>query len=92
MNLNFLLLVILWMVLVIDWAQTRTIAKNPWKWTELNPIIGSHPSLAKVNTYFVIVIALSFVLYWFPIWLVSIFVAVEAVVVVRNFTLGISIS
>jgi hypothetical protein len=31
-------------------------------------------------------------LYWFPIWLVSIFVAVEAVVVVRNFTLGISIS
>ena len=35
-----------------DWAQTRTIAKNPQEHSELNPILGEHPSTGKVNNYF----------------------------------------
>lgn len=37
---------------VIDWGQTRAIAKNPQRWVEMNPLIGPHPSLGRVNTYF----------------------------------------
>lgn len=35
-----------------DWAQTRTIAKNPDRFYETNPILGEHPSSGKVNNYF----------------------------------------
>jgi len=35
-----------------DWAQTRTIAKNPYQWHETNPILGQHPSVGNVNNYF----------------------------------------
>ena len=38
----------------IDWAQTRTIAKNPHIWHEAGNkfFLGSHPSVGRVNTYF----------------------------------------
>ncbi len=35
----------------IDWGQTRTIAKNPDRYYEINPILGKHPSIGKVDTY-----------------------------------------
>jgi hypothetical protein len=35
-----------------DWAQTRTIAKNPQQFHETNPILGEHPSTGTVNNYF----------------------------------------
>ena len=35
-----------------DWAQTRTIAKNPEKFYETNKLLGKHPSLGEVNNYF----------------------------------------
>lgn len=35
----------------IDWAQTRQIIREPGMW-ELNPILGRHPSRARVNAYF----------------------------------------
>jgi hypothetical protein len=38
---------------VIDWLQTREIAKNPDKWTEQNPIIGApYPNIDRVDGYF----------------------------------------
>jgi len=37
---------------VIDWGQTRTIAKNPDVWVEHNPLLGTHPSVNRVNNYF----------------------------------------
>lgn len=37
--------------LIVDWAQTRTIAKDP-EFEELNPILGKKPSLGRVNSYF----------------------------------------
>lgn len=36
---------------LIDWGQTRSIAKNPDQYRELNPILGEHPSIGRVNTY-----------------------------------------
>lgn len=35
-----------------DWAQTRTIAKNPVQYGEINKILGEHPSVGSVNNYF----------------------------------------
>jgi len=35
-----------------DWAQTRTIAKNPHQYYETNKILGRHPSVGLVNNYF----------------------------------------
>jgi len=35
-----------------DWRQTRTIADNPDRWYECNPVIGKHPTKSQVNRYF----------------------------------------
>lgn len=36
----------------IDWAQTRDIARNGNQFYELNPLLGQHPSIGRVNNYF----------------------------------------
>lgn len=37
---------------LIDWSQTRTIAKNPDIYYEkVNPVLGKHPSVGKVDTW-----------------------------------------
>lgn len=46
------LLMCLSLALSIDWLQTRVIAANPLRFYELNPILGRHPSLRRVNIYF----------------------------------------
>jgi hypothetical protein len=43
-------------VTVIDWGQSRYIAKHPGDWTEPNATIGHHPSVGRVNNYFGIVL------------------------------------
>ena len=35
----------------IDWRQTRTIAKNPDRFYEINPLMGKHPSTKEVDAY-----------------------------------------
>ncbi len=35
-----------------DWQQTRTIAANPDRFKETNPILGSHPGKQDVDLYF----------------------------------------
>lgn len=45
---------------VIDWGQTRYIARHPDQWCELNPVLGEHPSLGGVNRYFLASGALMF--------------------------------
>jgi len=39
---------------LMDWAQTRNIARNSDKWREINPILGEHPSEDKVDAYFAV--------------------------------------
>lgn len=36
---------------VLDWSQTRTIAKNPDRFQEANPLIGKNPSAGKVDAF-----------------------------------------
>lgn len=36
---------------VVDWQQTRTIAANPERYKELNPLLGKHPSIQEVDIY-----------------------------------------
>jgi hypothetical protein len=43
-------------MLVIDWGQTRYIAKNPDQFEERNPLLGKHPSVGDVNRHFVLAI------------------------------------
>lgn len=38
---------------LVDWAQTRYIAKHPDKYREMNPLLPRHPSLGDVNRHFV---------------------------------------
>jgi hypothetical protein len=38
--------------IAIDWGQTRTIARNPARFTEANPILGPHPGVGRVDRYF----------------------------------------
>lgn len=38
---------------VVDWTQTRYIAKNPDRFKENNRILGEHPTLGNVNRYFI---------------------------------------
>ena len=38
---------------VADWSQTRYIARHPGQYYEINPIIGKHPSVDKVDRHFV---------------------------------------
>jgi len=38
--------------LAMDWSQTRTIAKNPDRYYETNPILGKHPNVGTVDLYF----------------------------------------
>ena len=37
----------------VDWAQTRDISRNPNKYYETNAILGKHPSIGSVNSYFI---------------------------------------
>jgi hypothetical protein len=37
---------------IIDWHQTKVIARNPDIWYERNPELGKHPSERKVDLYF----------------------------------------
>ena len=38
----------------IDWGQTRYIANHPKRFHEMNPIIGRHPAVSRVDQYFFI--------------------------------------
>jgi hypothetical protein len=38
--------------LAVDWGQTRHIAKNPDRFYEKNRLLGSNPSVSKVDAYF----------------------------------------
>lgn len=40
-------------VTVIDWLQTRQVAKNPSRYEENNKFLGKHPTMREVNSYFV---------------------------------------
>ena len=80
---------------VIDWAQTRNLARHPDKWYEHNRLLGYHPSVGRVNAYFALTgiahYAVANVLpsrYRAPFQYVSIGIEIGAVE--HNYSIGIS--
>lgn len=78
---------------IADWLQTLTIAKHPDLFTEFNPILGKHPSVARVNIYFasfIILFSALFVLMlaekmlFMPMWMVGVIFGMECCVVWMN--------
>lgn len=80
-------------LLVIDWRQTLTIARNPERWYETNPILGRHPSVLRVNVWFAIVLTAGLcamaLLPTFCLLIVAVGAVVEGYFVFNNFRLGI---
>ena len=83
--------------LAVDWGQTRYIAKNTHRFTETNPMLGSTPSVGKVDTYFlgamVGTVALAHVLPsdWRQLFLAGT-LAVEIGAVSQNRSIGIKMA
>ena len=42
----------------MDWSQTLHIARNPQTYSEMNSILGPHPSTGRVNSYYALTGAL----------------------------------
>ena len=94
------LLILAEALLALDWRQTLTIARNPRTESEINRILGPHPSVVAVCRYFLLCMtgtALCFLLSFlsalapFATYLsiasiaMSVFViALEATVTIRN--------
>ena len=82
---------------VMDWRQTRVIAKSEGHWRETNGILGDHPSRDKVDTWFAGTLAghaiISYLLpdKWRTTWQ-AITIGMEATTVVRNYQLGIKVA
>ena len=81
-------------LLVVDWAQTRHIARNPQLFYEKNPILGEHPSLGRVNTYFATVLVANYFITdaLSPKWRTAYqagLIGVELVVIGNNKRIGI---
>lgn len=82
------------LTLIIDWLQTRYIAKHPEKYSELNVILGPHPSVVAVNIYFMICIAIIGAVAYFatePYGAVGcgLLAVFEILVTIRNYRFGV---
>lgn len=81
-------------LLLVDWLQTRSIARNPRDYVELNPILGPHPTVGRVNTHFAAAIALNYLISenlsgkTKTGWLIGITI-LEGTVTARNMGIGI---
>lgn len=82
---------------VADWGQTRDIAARPGRYTEMNPMLGDHPSRKRVDSHFVVTAimhtAVSYVLPpdWRRLWQ-HISVGVGVGTVVQNARIGLQIN
>lgn len=86
--------VILVLLLVIDWAQTRFIAKHPELFSEINIVLGKHPSIEAVNLYFVFCIVGIVILGHGLSEMAAMvgggmLIALEVFITVRNYKLGV---
>lgn len=89
-------LVLALIMLAIDWRQTLTIARNPDKWREKNPLIRWQ--MAKlgaengVNLHFALsAVLISAVYFWiaYPLAWAALWIVLEGYVCLHNHRLGI---
>lgn len=80
--------------LVVDWGQTRYIAKHPDQYHEKNRFLGLRPSTGRVNGYFVasiigtIGVSMALPSKWRKFWLGGVTV-IELSAIRNNLELGI---
>lgn len=80
----------------VDYLQTRTIAKNPDRYWEANPLLTRHPSVTKVDAYFLTLALLHLFITdrlpkeHRPIWQI-LSITTSVVLMVNNFSIGIKI-
>lgn len=80
----------------MDWSQTQQVATHPLLYSEMNPILGSHPSLEAINIYFPSAMALhALVAYalpkpWREVWQ-TMWIGIETYTVYTNATIGLRI-
>ncbi len=78
----------------VDYLQTRTIAKNPARYREINPLLTRHPSMIKVDVYFLTLALLHPVITHYlpkkhrPIWQ-FLSITLSTVAVAKNLSIGI---
>jgi hypothetical protein len=82
---------------VIDYGQTRYIAKNTWTHHESNPMIGRYPSLGKVNQHFIILPIATYLILdnissEHRTWALRALAVVEIGFIAHNYSLGLRTS
>jgi hypothetical protein len=82
-------------LLLADWSQTLQIARDPLRHGEQNALLGLHPSVGRVNTYFAVSFIANAAILWLPttprrIGYVGL-IAWKAHTVIRNHRLGLTI-
>lgn len=82
---------------IIDWGQTRYIAKNPKTFFERNAILGKHPTVDKVDMYFAgTLIAHALVTHFLPDkyrpWWQLATISMEGYCVNHNFKAGVRVA
>lgn len=82
---------------VLDWSQTRNIAKNPNRYYEKSPFLPDHPSMGQVNRYFIVGTAASLLIAdllpsSYRRYGLYVMIGVSGLHVTRNLSLGIGIS
>jgi hypothetical protein len=100
-SMLYILCVVLAIVtLLLDWFQTLTIAGHPDRFSEVNPILGKHPSKLGVSVYFIACMLLAIVvaatLYISDHHIIGMCLAIalalfEACVVIRNKIHGVGL-
>jgi hypothetical protein len=85
------------MLHIIDWGQTLDISKNSDKYWEINPILGKHPSVSKVNIYMGTSLAIYYIVnYFLPsdyrLLVESSSVILKASLVSHNYKIGLYIN
>lgn len=81
-------------MVVADYLQTRRVIDDPERYSELNPILGSHPTEARLNVYYLLSLgALNLARWVLPERQVRLLyqsvTAVEMMAVGRNYMLGV---
>jgi hypothetical protein len=84
-------------LLVVDWGQTRHITREPNRFYEKNPLLGSHPSLGEVDRYFALAIlgtaGVAYVLpHQYRQWFLAGVITLELATVASNHRLGLRVS
>jgi hypothetical protein len=83
-----------WVLLLIDWAQTLRIAREPERFREAwNLVLPEHPSVAQVHAWFAgVALIVGLALWLLPalrVWIAVAGGALEAACVVNNYRRGL---